>query len=77
LKNKIVSLEQWNLTLETKMDSILSQLENKELSINLDGKEIAYDTLKIGALSDIPDDVLKRFSLGPYSKTNTPGSTSL
>lgn len=32
------------------------------------------DTLKVGQLTD---DQMKRFKLGPYSKTSTPGSVSV
>jgi len=47
--------------IEKKVDKILELLEGKELSTS-------YDTLEIGRLSDLPDDVLKRNKLGKYAE---------
>jgi hypothetical protein len=47
--------------IEKKMDRILELLEGKDLSVS-------YDSIEIGNLCDIPDDVLKRNNLGKYAK---------
>ncbi|KIO62142.1 hypothetical protein B4065_3362 [Caldibacillus thermoamylovorans] len=47
--------------IEKKLDRILELLEGKDLSVS-------YDSIEIGNLCDIPDDVLKRNNLGKYAK---------
>lgn len=54
--------------LERKMDKILSLLEEKEMPISKD-----YSVLKVGQLTD---EEMKRWQIGPYLNTNSPGSTS-
>lgn len=64
------------------IDSLCGQIciEGKEiypktaLTVNEDVDSVKYSTLEVGKLTDAE---LKKWSLGVYSKNNTPGSTSL
>ena len=57
--------------LEKKVDRILELLENKEASTSVE-----IDTIKVG---QITDELIEKYNLQRfgYSKTSTPGSTSL
>lgn len=60
-QDKIYKSETQLDRIEQKMDRILELLEGKDLSVS-------YDSIEIGNLCDIPDDVLKRNNLGKYAK---------
>lgn len=60
-QDKIYKSETQLDRIEQKMDRILELLEGKDLSVS-------YNSIEIGNLCDIPDDVLKRNNLGKYAK---------